>query len=85
MSAVNKDGNKVFNAISDEAHIQTQALSDMISGLDDLYWANHHELAEIGYSDKRMQRDAMDRLGRLAQALKALDAARYAMNNCRCW
>ena len=49
------------------------------------YWLLHGKIASHGFSPGSDQIDAVAKLGQLAMALKALDAAYSAANSVRCW
>lgn len=85
MMAVQREGNPIFNEVSG---VCSDYANEMLKVRDDLtkaYWEQHKLLGETSFSDAQEQIEAMDRLGRLAAAIKAVKAAHAALNNGRCW
>lgn len=85
MPHVTKENNPIFNAISAHCEEASEELRMIRERMEAEYWAQHRALAEHGFSNSHSQREAMDRLGRLAAAIAAVDAAHGATSKGRCW
>lgn len=83
--AVERKDNPVFNTIAATCEAYCNDLRPMRDELDAVYWQQHRALGETAFTSSAEQHEAMDRLGKLAAAIKAMDEAYSALNRGRCW